>query len=95
MPDKRDVLVEIDVNEEVEIRLTRLGWGIYKRYLAIYYPKDFFVKTETNNGLWVCLPLWEFMRVFGPSMKMGAPHVVLHGKIRVPKKFAKEIETYT
>ena len=91
MPDKKVPIIEIDVNEEVEVRLTRLGWAIYKKYSAFYYPRGTPKEFRTDHGLWVRLPLWEFMHIFGSELRMGVPHVVWHGKIMVPKKFSKEI----
>ncbi|MBI2035261.1 MAG: hypothetical protein HYT12_01100 [Candidatus Liptonbacteria bacterium] len=73
---------EININDDIEIRLTEDGRKFYKEYVSKYRHKPL----KKSGGGWVRVAFWEFINIFGSRMFMGAEDVVVSGTIRIIKK---------
>lgn len=78
---EKSEMMELNVNDDIEIRLTKEGRKIYKEYRKKYKHNPL-KKTE---GGWARVTLWEFMYIFGLRMFMGAEAVVVGNTIKIPK----------
>lgn len=56
---------KFNINQSVRLKVTEEGEKIYKNFLGD--PK---AEIRDAEG-WTKLPLWDAMRIFGPSMKLG------------------------
>ena len=74
-------IIELNVNDDIEIRLTREGGRIYRKYLKKYIHSPL----KKTNGRWVRFQLWEFMNIFGSRMFMGASNVIVGNVIKICK----------
>ena len=74
-------MIEFNVNDDIEIRLTEEGRKIYKDYCEKYRHAPL----KKARGPWVRVQLWEFMYIFGSRMFMGADAVIVGNVIRIPK----------
>lgn len=74
-------IIELNVNDDIEIRLTREGRRIYREYRKKYRHNPL----KKIDGCWVRVQLWEFMYIFGSRMFMGALGVIVGNIIRIPK----------
>ena len=74
-------IIELNVNDDVEIRLTREGRKIYREYRKKYIHDPL----KKTNSRWLRIQLWEFMNIFGSKMFMGAHAVIIGNVIRIPK----------
>lgn len=78
---EKPVIIELSVNDDIYIRLTKEGRKIYREYRK-KYRHDPLKKT---NSRWMSVPLWEFMHIFGSRMFMGATNVIVGNIIRIAK----------
>lgn len=78
---KKSNNVLISVNDDIEVRLTREGLRIYKKYCNTYR----YSPMKKTAERWFRVHLWEFMHIFGSRMFMGATAVVVKNIIRIPK----------
>jgi len=74
-------MIKLNVNDDIEIRLTKEGGKIYKEYCRKYRHTPI----KKVGGRWVRIQLSDFMYIFGSRMFMGANAVVVSNIIRVPK----------
>jgi hypothetical protein len=83
IPEKSWV-VEISVNDDIEIRLTKDGRKIFEKYRKTYgcHKSDIL---KAAQGSWHRITLWEFMNIFGSEMYMGGKNVIVHNKVRILK----------
>lgn len=81
---KRSEMIRVSLNDDIEIRLTKEGRKIYKRYCQKYgeYGYDPMKKAKGHR---VRVQLWEFMNIFGSQMFMGAEAVIVGNTIRIPR----------
>lgn len=77
---KRPEFIELNLNDEVEVRLNDRGRKMYKEYCRKFRHKPI---KRAKNG-WSKVDLFEFMYIFGPKMFMGAEAVTIGNKIRIP-----------
>lgn len=75
-------MIELNLNDEVEFRLTKEG----RKTCSDYRRKYRHVPLKKVSGRWVRVELWEFMYIFGSRMFMGANAVIVGNVIRIPKK---------
>ncbi len=80
--DKAEIF-EINVNDEIEVRLTREGLRIYRLYWKKYNLRPRLLKK--NHDGWVSFQLWDFMHIFGNFMYMGGPNVMIGNTVRIAK----------
>lgn len=73
--------IELSLNDDIEIRLTKEGRKIYNEYRKRYVHNPI----KKVRGCWVRVQLWEFMNIFGSRMFMGANAVIVGNKIRIQK----------
>ena len=73
---------EININDDVEIRLTKEGRRLYKEYMSKHGHKPL----KKSGGGWARVAFWEFMYIFGPRMFMGAEAVIVSNTIRIIKE---------
>jgi len=73
--------VELNLNDDIEFRLTKEGRKIYKEYCKNYKH----IPLKKVKGSWVRVSLWEFMNIFGSRMFMGANAVIVGNVIRIRK----------
>lgn len=78
---EKSEMIELNVNDDIEIRLTKEGRKIYEEYRK-KYGDDPLKKTE---GGWTRVALWEFIHIFGLRMSMGAEAVIVGNTIRIPQ----------
>lgn len=78
---KKSEMIELNLNDDIEIRLTKEGRKIYKEYRKKYRHDPL---KKTKDG-WTRLQLWELMHIFGFRMFMGAEAVIVGNTIRIPK----------
>ena len=80
---EKSKMIEVNVNDDIEIRLTREGRRIYREYRKKYIHSPL----KKANSRWVRVQLWEFMNIFGSRMFMGALNVIVGNviRIRIPK----------
>ena len=76
-------MIEINVNEDIEVRLTRIGRQVYRAHWEKYHLRPLLLKK--GNDRWVRFHLWDFMHIFGSAMYMGAPAIIVGNIIRIPK----------
>lgn len=77
----RSTATELNINDDVEFRLTKEGRKIYRDYCRKYRYAPF----RKAGGRWFRVELWEFMHIFGSRMFMGADAVIVGNIIRIPK----------
>ena len=80
---KKSEMFEVNVSEDIEVRLTRIGRQIYKTHWRKYRLRP--LPLKKHHGRWVRFHLWDFMHIFGNAMYMGAPTVIVGNVIRIPK----------
>jgi len=73
--------IELNLNDNIEICLTKEGRKIYKEYRGKYR----YAPLKKVRDCWVRVQLWEFMNIFGSRMFMGATNVIVGNIIRIPK----------
>lgn len=78
---EKSEMIELNINDDIEIRLTKEGKKIYKEYLKKYR----YGPLKKTKGGWARVVLWEFMYIFGLRMFMGAEAVIVNNTIRIPK----------
>ena len=78
---QKSEMTELNVNDDIEIRLTKEGRKIYKEYCR----KHRHAPLKKVRGSWVRVQLWEFMNIFGSRMFMGANAVIVGNVIRIQK----------
>lgn len=74
-------MIELNVNDDIEIRLTKEGRKIYEAYRKKYRYEPI----KKIRGSWLRIQLFEFMYIFGPRMFMEADAVIVGNLIRIPK----------
>ncbi len=80
---EKSKMIEVNINEEIEVRLTRVGRQIYQAHWKKYHLRPLLLKK--SSGRWVRFHLWDFMHIFGNTMYMGAPAIIVGNIIRIPK----------
>jgi len=80
---EKSKMIEVNVNEDIEVRLTREGGRIYRAHWGKYHLRP--LPLKKSSGRWVRFHLWDFMHIFGNAMYMGAPAVIVGNIIRIPK----------
>ncbi len=78
---QKTATIELNVSDDIEVRLTEEGRKIYKEYRK-RYRHDPIKKSE---GPWMRVQLWEFMHIFGSRMFMGANAVIVGNIVRISK----------
>ena len=78
---QKSEMIELSVNDDIEIRLTREGRKMYREYCKKYRHDPI----KKVKGPWVRVQLWEFMHIFGSRMFMGANAVIVGNVIKIAK----------
>ena len=79
---KRAKAFVMNVNDDIEVRLTPEG----KTYYGEYYEKRYKMKAPVlrrRKGGWVRFQLHDLMKVFGGAMTMGGPLVFKKNQVRI------------
>ncbi len=76
-------MIKVNINEDIEIRLTREGRRVYRAHWKKYHLRP--PSLKKSGGRWVRFHLWDFMHTFGDVMYMGAPAVIVGNIIRIQK----------
>ena len=80
---EKSKMLKVNINEDIEVRLTREGMRIYRAYWKKYHLRP--LPLKKSSGCWVRFHLWDFMHIFGNAMYMGAPAIIVGNIIRIPK----------
>ena len=82
---KHSEVVEINLNDDIDIRLTEKGVKVHKEYREKYHHDPL----KKVYGRWMRIAFWEFVRIFSSKIHMGAPHIIVGGVIRIPNSHVK------
>lgn len=80
---QKSEIIEMNMNDDIEIRLTKEGRKIYKKYCKKYRHNPI----KKVKGFWLRVQLWEFMLIFSSRMFMGANAVIVGNTIRISKSY--------
>ncbi|MEK9170614.1 MAG: hypothetical protein AAB674_03130 [Patescibacteria group bacterium] len=75
--------IEVNLNDDIEVRLTRVGRRIYRAYWKKYNLRP--LPLQKTGGRWVRFQLWDFMNIFGNAIYMSAPATIVSNLIRILK----------
>ena len=78
---EKPVMMELNVDDYIEIRLTKEGRKIYNEYRKKYRYNPL----KKVIGSWFSMPLNEFMFIFGPRINTNSAIVDNIIRIRTPK----------
>ncbi len=77
---RRDA-VKINLNNQIYVKLTKVGEEIYYDYIKKindYYGREIIDKytPDYEDGGFAKFQLWEFMNIYGNYISMGFPNVI-------------------
>lgn len=77
---RRDA-VKINLNNQIYVKLTKVGEEIYYDYIKEindYYGREIIDKytPDYEDGGYAKFQLWEFMNIYGNYISMGFPNVI-------------------
>lgn len=77
---RRDA-VKINLNNQIYVKLTKVGEEIYYDYIKKindYYGREIIDKytPDYEDGGYAKFQLWEFMNIYGNYISMGFPNVI-------------------
>jgi hypothetical protein len=72
----------MNVNDYIEVRLTKEGLKVYKTYYKKLGMRP--IPLKKGRGDWARFQLWDFMHIFGEAMRMDLPVIIVKNKVRIP-----------